>query len=111
MLGAVLILASWAGADEIRITAYAVFQPQNAPPGQQFIFSSTFLYELETNQLVAGSISTHVTDTLGGTPYTNWVPKPKFHGPTFTYFDTDLDEIQLLFGLSGGPPVYPAVGN
>ena len=34
-----------------------------------------------TNQLVAGSISTHVTDTFGGTLYATWVPKPKFPWP------------------------------
>jgi hypothetical protein len=111
MLGCVLGVGSVTKADEIRVTAHAVFQPQNAGPGQQFIFSSTFLYELDTNQLVPGSMSTHVEDTLGGTPYTDWVPKPNFHGPTFTYFDPDLDEIQLLFGLPGGSLMYPAIGS
>jgi hypothetical protein len=111
MLGAVLIIGSNAKADEIRVTADAVFQQPNAGSNQQFIFFSTFLYELDTNQLVAGSISTHVTDTFGGTPYTNWVPKPNFHGPSFTYFDPDLDEVQLLFALPGAPLVFPAVGS
>jgi hypothetical protein len=111
MLGALLILDSSAKADEIRVTAYAVFQQPNAGSNQQFIFSSTFLYELDTNQLVAGSMSTHVTDTFAGTPYTDWVPKPNFHGPTFTYLDPDLDEVQLLFALPGGPLVFPAVGS
>jgi hypothetical protein len=111
MLGVLLIFGSNAKADEIRVTAYAVFQQPNAESSnQQFIFSSTFLYELDTNELVAGSISTHVTDTIGGTPYTNWVPKPNFHGPSFTYFDPDLDEVQLLFALPGAPVVFPAVG-
>src|SRR5947208_995743 len=103
MLGVLLIFSSNARADQIRVTAYAVFQEPNAGSSQQFIFSSTFLYELDTNQLVAGSMSTHVTDTFAGTPYTNWVPKPNFHGPTFTYFDPDLDEVQLLFALPGAP--------
>ena len=74
VLGALLIFGSKASADEIRVTAYAVFQEPNAGSNQQFIFSSTFLYDLDTNQLVAGSMSTHVTDTFAGTPYTNWVP-------------------------------------
>jgi hypothetical protein len=86
-LGALLIFGSKAKGDEVRVTAYAVFQEPNAGPNQQFIFSSTFLYDLDTNQLVAGSMSTQVTDTFAGTPYTNWLPKPNFHGPTFTYFD------------------------
>ena len=112
MLGALLIFPSNSKAEEIRVTAYAVFQEPNAgSSSQQFIFFSTFLYELDTNQLVAGSISTHVTDTFGGMPYTNWVPKPNFHGPTFTYFDPDLDEVQFLFALPGGPLVFPAVGS
>jgi hypothetical protein len=111
MLGAILIFGSTAMADEIRVTAYAVFQEPNAGSSQQFIFSSTFLYELDTNQLAAGSMSIHVTDTFAGTPYTNWVPKPNFHGPTFTYFDPDLDEVQLLFALPGNPLVFPAVGS
>jgi hypothetical protein len=52
MLGALLIFSSNAKADEIRVTAYAVFQQPNAGSNQQFIFFSTFLYELDTNQLV-----------------------------------------------------------
>jgi len=111
MLGVVLIFGSNAKADEIRVTAYAVFQPNAGSSNQQFIFSSTFLYELDTNQLVAGSMSTHVTDNFAGTTYTNWVPKPNFHGPSFTYFDPDLDEVQLLFALPGAPLVFPAVGS
>jgi hypothetical protein len=57
MSAALLIFGSSAKADEIRVTAYAVFQQPNAGSNQQFIFSSTFLYELDTNQLVAGSIA------------------------------------------------------
>lgn len=86
-----LIFGAKAKADEIRVTAYAVFQQPNAGSNQQFVFSSTFLFDLDTNQLVAGSMSTHVTDTFAGTPNTNWVPKPNFHGPTFAYFDPDLE--------------------
>jgi hypothetical protein len=56
-------------------------------------------------------MSTHVTDTFAGTPYTNCVPKPNFHGPSFTYFDPNLDEVQLLFALPGAPLVFPAVGS
>jgi hypothetical protein len=111
MLGVLLIFGSNAKADQIRVTAYAVFQQPNAGSSQQFIFTSTFLYELDTNQLVAGSMSTDVTDTFAGTPYTTWVPKPNFHGPTFTYFDPDLDEVQLLFASPGAPVVFPAVGS
>lgn len=111
ILGAIPIFGSTAMADEIRVKAYAVFQQPNAGSSQQFIFSSTFLYELDTNQLVAGSMATVVTDTFAGTPYTNWVPKPNFHGPTFTYFDPDLDEVQLLFALPGNPLVFPAIGS
>jgi len=111
MCGVFLFFACNAKADEIRVTANAVFQEPNGGSDQQFIFSSTFLFELETNQLVPGSISTHVTDTFPGTPYTNWVPKPNFHGPTFTYFDPDLDEVQLLFDSPGAPQMFPAVGS
>ena len=111
MLGVLLVFGSIAKADEIRVTAYAVFQQPNGGSNQQFIFSSTFLYELDTNQLVPGSMSTQVTDTFGGTPYTDWVPKPNFHGPSFTYFDPDLDEVQLLFALPGSALVFPAVGS
>jgi hypothetical protein len=110
-LGALLIFGSKAKGDEVRVTAYAVFQEPNAGPNQQFIFSSTFLYDLDTNQLVAGSMSTQVTDTFAGTPYTNWLPKPNFHGPTFTYFDPDLDQVQLLFASPGAPLVFPSIGS
>jgi len=110
MLGAVTVFAANAKADEIRVTAYAVLQQPNAGSTQQFIFSSTFLYDLDTNQLVAGSMSTQVTDTFAGTPYTSWVPKPNFHGPTFTYFDPDLNEVRLLFASPGGPS-FPEVGS
>ena len=111
LLGVFPIFGSSAKADEIRVTAYAVFQQPNAGSNQQFIFSSTFLYQLDTNQLVAGSMATHVTDSFGGTPYTDWVPKPNFHGPSFTYFDPSLDEVQLLFVLPGTPLVFPAFGS
>jgi len=110
-LGALLIFGAKAKADEIRVTAYAVLQEPNGGSNQQFIFSSTFLYDLDTNQLVAGSMSTHVTDTFAGTPYSKWVPKPNFHGPTFTYFDPDLDQVQLLFASPGAPLVFPAIGS
>jgi hypothetical protein len=90
MLGAVLIFGSLAKADEIRITATnIVFQPQNAARDQKLVFSSTFLFDLDTSQLVPGTMSTHVVDTLDGTPFTDWVPKPNFHGPVFTYFDPE----------------------
>jgi hypothetical protein len=111
VLGALLVAGSKAKADEIRVTAYVVLQEPNGGPDQQFVFSSTFFYDLETNQLVAGSMATLVTDTFQGTPYTEWVPKPNFHGPTFTYFDPDLDQVQLLFALPGSPLVFPAVGS
>jgi hypothetical protein len=110
-LGALLIFGANAKADEIRVTAYAVFQEPNAGSNQRFIFSSTFHYDLDTNQLVAGSMSTQVTDTFAGTPYTTWVPKPNFHGPTFTYFDPDLDQVQLLFASPGAPLVFPSIGS
>jgi hypothetical protein len=107
MLGAVLIFGSTAKADEIRVTATnIVFQPQNAAPSQQFTFSSTFLFDLGTSQLVPGTMSTHVTDTLPGTPFLDWVPKPNFHGPNFTYFDPSLDGVVLVFGEQ-----FPAIGS
>jgi hypothetical protein len=111
VFGALLIFGSSTKADEIRVTADAVLQQPNGGSNQQLIFSSTFLFELDTDQLVAGSMSTNVTDSFEGTPYTDWVPKPNFHGPTFTYFDPSLDEIQLLFALPGAPLVFPAVGS
>ena len=107
MLGAVLIFGSLAKADEIRITATnIVFQPQNAAPDQKLVFSSTFLFDLDTSQLVPGTMSTHVVDTLGGTPFTDWVPKPNFHGPVFTYFDPNIDGISLVFDEQ-----FPAIGS
>ena len=108
--GAFLIFGSNAKSDEIRVTAHAIFQEPNGGSIQQFIFRSTFLYELDTNQLVPGSMSTQVMDTFAGTPYTDWVPKPNFHGPTFTYFDPNLDEVQLLFAQSA-MPVFPELGS
>jgi hypothetical protein len=107
ILGAVLILGSSAKADEIRVTAtHIVFQPQNAAPDQKLVFSSTFLFDLDTSQLVPGTMSTHVADTLEGTPFTDWVPKPNFHGPIFTYFDPNIDGISLVFGEQ-----FPAIGS
>jgi hypothetical protein len=44
----------------------------------------------------------NIVDTLGGTPFNDWVPKPNFHGPTFTYFDPALDGIQISFDTQGG---------
>jgi len=107
MLGAVLIFGSLAKADEIRVTATnIVFQPQNAAPDQKLVFSSSFLFDLDTSQLVPGTMSTHVVDTLGGTPFTDWVPKPNFHGPVFTYFDPNIDGISLVFDEQ-----FPAIGS
>jgi hypothetical protein len=107
MLGAVLIFGSLAKADEIRVTATnIVFQPQNAAPDQKLVFSSTFLFDLDTSQLVPGTMSTYVVDTLGGTPFTDWVPKPNFHGPVFTYFDQNIDGISLVFDEQ-----FPAIGS
>jgi hypothetical protein len=107
VLGAVLIFGSLAKADEIRVTATnIVFQPQNAAPDQKLVFSSTFLFDLDTSQLVPGTMSTHVVDTLGGTPFTDWVPKPNFHGPVFTYFDPNIDGISLVFDEQ-----FPAIGS
>ena len=107
VLGAVLIFGSTANADEIRVTATnIVFQPQNAAPDQKLVFSSTFLFDLDTSQLVPGTMSTHVVDTLPGTPFTEWVPKPNFHGPNFTYFDPNINGIVLSFGEQ-----FPAIGS
>ena len=53
---------------------------------------------VEASQLVAGTMSTHVVDTLGGTPSTDWVFKPNFHGPNFTYFEPNLDGLSVAFG-------------
>jgi hypothetical protein len=108
---AFLLFASNLRADEIRVTAVAVFQQPNAGLSPQFIFSSTFLFDLGTDQLVPGSMSTHVTDGFSGTPYTDWVPKPNFHGPTFTYLDPDLDEVQILFAQSAPSEIFPTLGS
>jgi len=55
---------------------------------------------------VPGTMSTHVADTLEGTPFTDWVPKPNFHGPNFTYFDPNIGGISLVFGEQ-----LPAIGS
>jgi hypothetical protein len=52
--------------------------------------------------IVPGTMEVHIVDALGGTPYTDWVPKPNFHGPTLTYFDRGPDGIQLFFDTPVG---------
>lgn len=102
ILTAVTTGSTVAKADQVRVSADVLFvQPTATNPGE-FTFTSTFLYDTETSQLVPGTMFISVVDTLGGTPYTDWVPKPNFHDPVFTYFDPDLDGIQLSFFSTGG---------
>lgn len=116
LMGAVIVAAALAcgvvtKADEVRVSAYVVFIAPTATNPGEFTFTSTFLYQTETDQLVSGSVVTSVVDTLGGTPYTNWVPKPNFHDPNFTYFDPDLDGIVLGFVGPNGPSLFLQPGS
>ena len=111
MLGLILITSAVAKADEIFVSANVDFHQQTAGDTRQFTFSIRFRYDLETSQLVPGTMYINIVDTLGGTPFTNFVPKPNFHGPTFTYLDSANDWIQLLFALPGGTPTFPTPGS
>ena len=107
MLGLILITSAVAKADEIFVSANVDFHQQTAGDTRQFTFSIRFRYDLETSQLVPGTMYINIVDTLGGTPFTNFVPKPNFHGPSFTYFDPALDGIQILFDRPGWPYLFP----
>jgi len=84
MLGIILSLGSLAAADEIRVSGDVVFRQPTAADPRQFKFSTRFLFQLETSQLEPETMEVHIVDTWGGTPFTDWVPKPNFHGPAFT---------------------------
>ena len=111
ILGFILTTSAAAKADEIFVSANVEFHQQTVGDTRQFTFSTHFLYDLETSQLVPGTMYVNIVDTLGGTPFTDFVPKPNFHGPTFTYLDSANDEIQLLFALPGVTPTFPTPGS
>lgn len=111
ILGFILISSAVAKADEFFVSANVEFHQQAAGDTRQFTFSTHFLYDLETSQLVPGTMYISIVDTLGGTPFTDFVPKPNFHGPVFTYFDSDLDAIQLSFYAPGWPYEFPTIGS
>lgn len=108
LLMAGLSAGAVARADDVRVSAYLVFREPTATDPSQFTFTSTFLYDPETFQLVPGTMFIRVVDTLPGTPYTDWVPKPNFHSPNFTYFDPDLDGISLGFN---SPSILLQIGS
>jgi hypothetical protein len=111
ILAAVLAGSAVAKADEVRVSANVAFvQPTATNPGE-FTFTSTFLYDPETSQLVPDTMFINVVDTLGGTPYTDWVPKPNFHDPVFTYLDPDGNGIQLSFFSTGGSSPLLQIGS
>jgi hypothetical protein len=111
LLGFILTTSAVARADEIFVSANAEFHQQTAGDTRQFTFSTHFLYDLQTNQFVPGTMYVNIVDTLGGVPFTGFMPKFNFSGPTFTYLDSVTDEIQLLFALPGGTPAFPTPGS
>jgi hypothetical protein len=111
VLGAVLTVGAISRADEVRVSGHVVFHQATATDPRQFTFSTTFLYDTDTSQLVPGTMVVNVLDTLGGPSFTDWVPKPNFHGPVFTYFDPSLDGIQLVFYPPDLAYSFPAIGS
>ena len=115
ILGMILTTCTVARADEILVSASAIFEKPGDGAGQ-FMFSTSFLYNLETIiPLVPGTMHINIVDTLSGTAITDFVPEPNFHGPTFTYVHSSNgsanDEIQLLFAFPGGTPTFPTPGS